>query len=467
MDLRLAPISTAVCERGVSDVDPGGGAPPTRSLRGRRPRARVLFASLALGAMAGLVPAGAADAAAPMGLFHGSAYATSGNVVSGPLAIGFGPSAFVPCPCLGTDGEIRSNRLAAIAIGLDGNVLKASGALGTALTTATATEKTAEVTARIERINALSGLLTADSIVAVSNTTATATSITTNDDGSGFINLKIAGKPISPEVAPNTTIALPGIGQVVLKQEQRAGGGVRAALLNINMVAIYVTTANRFGLPIGARIVIAHAGSGFSVGSPSSVVSGTAWATSGNDFVGDGLVISVGRTAFLGMGCQGTNGETVSNAVTNAAAPPLVALGVGKTTAFGTGNVAVTTAKVERISLLNGLIVAVGVRAVARTAISSSGVRTRSTDGTSFSGLKVLGLPLPINVKPNTKIGLPGIGVVVLNEQIIPPPRSDKETQVNAIHVFVNTTNLLHLPVGAQLTVGHASAGADNVEPGV
>ena len=42
----------------------------------------------------------------------------------------------------------------------------------------------------------------------------------------------------------------------------------------------------------------------------------------------------------------------------------------------------------------------------------------KSTDATTkFVGLSVLGIPVPVNLPPNTVIGIPGVGGLILNEQ--------------------------------------------------
>ena len=69
-----------------------------------------------------VTPARAADL---RGSFSGNAYGTSANVEAGAVATELGRSAFQPCPCRGTDGEVLTNRVDSLRAGDDGEVLKA------------------------------------------------------------------------------------------------------------------------------------------------------------------------------------------------------------------------------------------------------------------------------------------------------------------------------------------------------
>jgi len=121
--------------------------------------------------------------------------------------------------------------------------------------------------------------------------------------------------------------------------------------------------------------------------------------------------------------------------------------------------VAKTTAKVEDVSLLDGAVTAEAVTAVAKETIDN-GSRTRSTEGSGFVGLKVLGILLPVNVAPNTVIPLPLFEKVILNQQKVPPADSTKGTEVNGIVIVITKANALNLPIGAKIIVAHARARA-------
>lgn len=97
-----------------------------------------------------------------------------------------------------------------------------------------------------------SGLITATAIGSTSHVRV--------DDGTPitegnlqFINLKIAGKPISINVAPNTTLNIAGLGKVVINEQKqiRTPGGAHA----FQVIALHITLDTaRAGLPVGAEI---------------------------------------------------------------------------------------------------------------------------------------------------------------------------------------------------------------------
>ena len=106
------------------------------------------------------------------------------------------------------------------------------------------------------------------------------------------------------------------------------------------------------------------------------------------------------------------------------------------------------------------MITAAEIRAFAETKIVN-GKRVRSTDGSGFTDLKVLGLPVLAIGGPNFRIDLPGVGYVVVNEQNDLGPDDKGETVVNGLKIVVTKQNALGLPVGATLVIAHAAAGAE------
>ena len=88
---------------------------------------------------------------------------------------------------------------------------------------------------------------------------------------------------------------------------------------------------------------------------------------------------------------------------------------------------AVSSATLGTVSILNGLITADGVVAMASSTVGNS-----NAEGSSLGNLVVNGVQLD-DPAPNTRVNLPGVGYVVLNEQI---PTSGGIT-VNMIHVVL------------------------------
>lgn len=117
---------------------------------------------------------------------------------------------------------------------------------------------------------------------------------------------------------------------------------------------------------------------------------------------------------------------------------------------------ATTTAEAANVNLLNGLITARAVVAVV-TSYANGGTAGSESNGSALVGLVVNGVAYANTAPaPNTRVSLPGVGYVVLHEQI---PAGDGVTSsgltVNMIHVVLTD------PVGAktgEIIVGAATS---------
>jgi hypothetical protein len=100
-----------------------------------------------------------------------------------------------------------------------------------------------------------------------------------------------------------------------------------------------------------------------------------------------------------------------------------------------------STSSAASVNILNGLITADEVVANVMSSAGQSGAFSNA-DGSTFTNLAVAGQSFPGDqvVAPNTNINLPGVGYVVLNEQI---PSGDGVTSsgmtVNMIHVYLQS----------------------------
>jgi hypothetical protein len=103
------------------------------------------------------------------------------------------------------------------------------------------------------------------------------------------------------------------------------------------------------------------------------------------------------------------------------------------------------------VNLLGGLVTADAIRAQSATTRTSSGALQLSSTGTTLTGLRILGQNIQVNAAPNTRIDLPGIGYVIVNEQI----RRSNGLTVNGLHIVVNVA-ALGLDVGTNVIVSQA-----------
>lgn len=145
----------------------------------------------------------------------------------------------------------------------------------------------------------------------------------------------------------------------------------------------------------------------------------------------------------------------------DALSAPEVSVDALTTTTSGTtdaqASTAQSTAHLENINVLNGLITAETV--IAATSSWVSGTTGRNALGSSFTNLVVNGVPIGSGdylPSPNTRLDLPGVGYVVLNEQIA---SGGSGITVNMIHVVL--TNALTGAKTGEMIVGSAQSGVN------
>lgn len=109
-----------------------------------------------------------------------------------------------------------------------------------------------------------------------------------------------------------------------------------------------------------------------------------------------------------------------------------------------------STSEVEQVSVLAGVITADVVTAIASSYRTASGAAS-DAEGSSFSNLVVNGAAITTDVAPNTRIDIPAVGYVVLNEQATTGDGvSSSGMTVNMIHVFLTD--------GGEIIVGSAKS---------
>jgi len=173
-------------------------------------------------------------------------------------------------------------------------------------------------------------------------------------------------------------------------------------------------------------------------------------------------VVQSGRSALSVLGCVSQPGVQKTNTAASVNAPPalttgtLVTSAASQTTATGVASAA--SSNVQSVSLLSGLVSASAVTSVSTTSRdNSTGTLSVSAAGTQFTGLSVAGVPVGGTQAPNTKITLPGVGYVVLNQQTSSIGAVSANMTVIGIHVVVTITTPL-ADAGTQIYVGYATS---------
>jgi hypothetical protein len=172
--------------------------------------------------------------------------------------------------------------------------------------------------------------------------------------------------------------------------------------------------------------------------------------------------VESGRSALVTLGCTSEVGVEHTNSVASVGVPGVLTTGTVTTSAASestsTGTGSTSSATTEGASLLGGLVGATTIQSVSTTSRDSSTLQlSTSAAGTEFLGLSVAGIPISGTPAPNTKITLPGVGYVELNQQTGSVSANAANLTVIGIHVYVTLSTPL-APVGTQIIVSDASS---------
>lgn len=407
-----------------------------------------------------LVPATSTAAAGQLqGTFRGEAWGTNGNVKAGDISTRLGRSAYQPCGCRGTNGNVRTTSVDEVKVG---DVFSAAGIVSTAQAMKQSGMRAfSQTTSRIVAVSVLDGLITADAIEAVATTMATTSAINTDTQGSALVNLRIGGSQVS--VDPGTRINLAGFGYVEIYKVTRFGNGTTLRGVQVDMLKVVITLENALDIPVGAVITIGHARSGFSRTQSPAILSGAAWGSVAKSVIGD-IENKVGRSAAAYLGCFANGTTHTGNNVNITTVPNVLTAKTIKSRIDATGQAGLatvtSTARIEDVNLLNGIVTADVIKGVATATVNDAGGST-SFAGSQFVDLRVLGVAIGDDVPPNTSISIPGIGTLTLFETNASSDANDANASVDMVVLDVELPNLLGLPVGTEIRLSHARATAE------
>jgi hypothetical protein len=140
-------------------------------------------------------------------------------------------------------------------------------------------------------------------------------------------------------------------------------------------------------------------------------------------------------------------------------------LGTGALNSITTGQVDETvvsvtaTAEAADVDILNGLITVKAVLALATSYVNGSGAASEA-GGSTLVGLLVAGVPYADGApEANTRVDLPGVGYVVLNEQV---PSGDglRSTALTVRMIHVYLVDSLTGASSGEIVVGAATSKA-------
>ncbi len=318
---------------------------------------------------------------------------------------------------------------------------------------ASSTETSSTGSSEIVGVNLLGGVISTTQLKAVSTSSVDSKGVfhfaTT---GSTFGNLNILGIQIAENVAPNTVIELPLIGSVTLN-EQVPFVNSSEAKLSVNMIHVRITLG-LLGFVPGTEVIVGSAASEIRTLNGPAAVGGYAYAP---QLVAKPL-ITIGPLVSEQIGCFGTGGAVETNSVAAVNIPGII--NTGAVTVTGTGNInsgeasSEGTSSVAGLNLLAGLVSATVIKGQA-SATTTDGTNFDFNGGSTFVGISVAGHPeITASVAPNTAIKIANLGVLYLNRVT----RYADKVRVAPVELIINATNVLKLPIGADLTVGVVEA---------
>jgi len=339
----------------------------------------------------------------------------------------------------------------------------------------------------------------ASTVRSVAHAQASGSNASFSAAGSTIEKLKIAGVATPVDLTQTTKIPLAaavfGAGSYVAINERTGGtslsGGSYRADLEVNLIRVHIT-----GLLAIQKVDITVAHAEAHADFPQQKVCGpqTARAVSGHAFIASAAVLPplvLATQGFVGIPASGGS-ESQDLAGVNAINGQLLVAGVAATSSIGsTGPPASATSRATAadVCLLRFpsdqtkcVVMATAVKSVAISTANgsaSSTDRLSELDKTELVNLKIRSTPggpliaVPVDVPPNFTLTLPGIGFLILNEQVCDggslastgQPRCTGTTHsgltVRAVHLVLLQTFGQFSP-GVEVVVAEAHADASS-----
>lgn len=390
-------------------------------------------------------------------IVSGSAYGLAVSVADGATTLSAGPFGEVSMDC--TPNPTNQEHITAAVSLFQG--LLSSTTIKDNLTFAHADySSTVTATSTIERIvighSLLAPLLEVEGLHAEASSTARIGVATSDTSQSYTGNLSIAGVSLPVHIPANTHLSVPGLGTLVLNEQIKENISPINSYAIVNMVDITLGAGNGLHQAAGTRIIIGHA---VSMDSSVSLLAGLhshASALSATLSVKGVSSLQLGPTPDTEIGCTGGSDEA---SALDLAMPPLVLGGLAQTLSTGSltdsSVFAGSTEKLVNLSLLNGLIT---IQELEESAQASYDDGRGSADCTfTLPELTVDGSSYRPGSHKNARINLPGLGYLIVDEQL--PTTYSIGCAFNALDIHITTPNAEQLAVGLSLIVGHVDAG--------
>jgi hypothetical protein len=408
--------------------------------------------SLSLMLSAGSAGAATEVAGYTSGYAHGGSASAPANNTNGSITTFYGPIAPIWEGCDVTASVTGNNSTASTG---QSPYVSTGSAQDVVTTTRTSTNVTAQAQSTIHSVSLLNGLITASEVVTVSNSSGTAADTSSDENGSGITGLIVDGIPVSVLPAPNTTMQLPGLGYVILNEQNGPYNSANASSDDINMIDVRITNTNSLGIAANTDIIVGHASSNFFRTLQPAL---TTAASYGLDLLSqaNNNTSSLNAVGETESGCGGGN---MQNNINNSNYSTYGSTGAVNDSSSGqigsSGTTADGKSSIVGLNLFSGLIQGDTIDAEANAAWNNTGSASTSV---TFTNMHIAGSTLASTPASNTRIPLPGIGYAVLNEQSTNISSSGANAAVNAIDVYVTQANSFGLSAGSNLIIGYAFA---------
>lgn len=309
--------------------------------------------------------------------------------------------------------------------------------------------------AEIANVSLLSGVIRAKALT----TQATATRQGDTLDGSGateVLGLKVGSINVPVNVAPNTTIKVGNLASVVINEQRTTRVGDK--IIQEGSALKVTLLRDRGQVPLGSTITVNPVRSawGPSIPPKSPAVFGNAFGTLAKANVGDIQAVH-GPTAYVQTPPFGNNGIPIRNSTASLRLPGVVTTGavesISTSTSVPLTADVVNSNEVARVNLLGGVIKASAIKVIAQATLDAGGNVTTAGSMDTIN-LVVGGNEIPINVAPNTKIEIPNVVSLTVNEQV----KKAKSITVTGLHLTLLSPQG-ELGIGADVRVAEAQAG--------
>lgn len=346
-----------------------------------------------------------------------------------------------------------SNQLAGVSVA---SSLVRTGAVNTSVAASKLDPNGVRVLGRAKTlgVSLLNGLIRADAVDTVNTVTGTKETGLTSSARTGFVGLKITNVNLPVTIPKNYTVHIPNLVQITLNGDIAATqDGVRISQgfgLRVRLLRTYGS------LPLGATIILNPTSTAMSdevpVGNPT--LGGFAYGSSVKANVGGKLVeAGVGKTANVGTPPGGTNNEVRTNTTATVNVPGVITIGAVTSTTKGLSTAGfgevTNTSEIAGLNVLGGLITADAIKVKAHSVRDADGFRP--DESLTFVNLVIAGQAIPITVSPNTKIEIPGVATVIINERI----RTANANRIRAVYVKLLEPNG-GLETGSEIELGVA-----------